>query len=54
LRQSNFGDLNFSLGDDNALENFDFDSFLHVGDDTNGFNGLAGDFGFEVEAGGDQ
>lgn len=49
-----FDNLNLGFGDDNALENFDFDSFLHVGDDSNGFGGLGGDFGFEVEAGGDQ
>lgn len=51
---SNFNDLGLGFGDDNALENFDFDSFLHVGDDSNGLGGFGGDFGFEVEAGGDQ
>lgn len=49
--------LDFSLGDfpqDNGLENFDFDSFLHVGDDPNGFGGLGPDFSFDtVEAGGE-
>jgi hypothetical protein len=28
------------------LENFDFDSFLHVGDDSTGFGSLGADFGF--------
>ncbi|KAF2677587.1 hypothetical protein K458DRAFT_395859 [Lentithecium fluviatile CBS 122367] len=51
---SNFGDISLGFGDDSALENFDFDSFLHVGDDSNGLGGFGGDFGFEVEAGGDQ
>lgn len=52
--ESGFDNLNLGFGDDNTLENFDFESFLHVGDDSNGFGGLGGDFGFEVEAGGDQ
>jgi len=39
-----------------VIENFDFDSFLHTGDDSGGFGPLGGDFGFGldgVEAGGD-
>jgi hypothetical protein len=53
--QPNF-ELGLGFGDDNALENFDFDSFLHVGDDSNGLGGFGGDFGgdFGLEAGGDQ
>ncbi|KAF2868591.1 hypothetical protein BDV95DRAFT_609512 [Massariosphaeria phaeospora] len=39
-----------------TLENFDFDSFLHVGDDPTGFSSLGVDFGFGdgLEAGADQ
>jgi hypothetical protein len=55
-----FGDLssdpgNFDLGipfdGDAALEGFDFDSFLHTGDDNNGFGSLVGfdDFNNGVE-----
>ncbi|KAF2471069.1 uncharacterized protein BDR25DRAFT_30093 [Lindgomyces ingoldianus] len=49
-----FGILNGFDGSD-ALENFDFDSFLHVGDDNGAFSSLGGDFGFGdgVEAGGE-
>ncbi|KAF2853592.1 hypothetical protein T440DRAFT_311054 [Plenodomus tracheiphilus IPT5] len=38
-------DLNFSLDESGALENFDFDSFLHTNDD-NGFGNLVGEFDF--------
>jgi hypothetical protein len=39
---------------DTTLENFDFDSFLHVGGDDSGFS-LGNDFNFGdgLEAGGD-
>ncbi|KAF2662488.1 hypothetical protein K491DRAFT_585303 [Lophiostoma macrostomum CBS 122681] len=51
---SNF-DLNLDgFGDPGALETFDFDSFLHVNDDPNGFT-LGDNFGFgdTAEVGGD-
>jgi hypothetical protein len=39
--------LNF--GDDaGALENFDFDSFLHTGNDNDGLGGFVGDFDFNA------
>ncbi|KAL1611940.1 hypothetical protein SLS60_000163 [Paraconiothyrium brasiliense] len=40
-----FDNLGLGFDDSNALENFDFDSFLHVGDDSTGFS-LGTDFGF--------
>ncbi|KAJ4292502.1 hypothetical protein N0V90_009164 [Kalmusia sp. IMI 367209] len=48
-------DLNLGFDDSSALENFDFDSFLHVGDDTTAFGSIGNDFGFgdTLEAGGD-
>lgn len=54
LFQPNTLDLAFNFGDDNgALENFDFDSFLHTDDGGAGGFGLGGefDFGNPVEAG---
>ncbi|ORY15705.1 hypothetical protein BCR34DRAFT_584878 [Clohesyomyces aquaticus] len=47
--------LTFGFDGTDALENFDFDSFLHVGDDSGAFGSLGGDFGFGdgVEAGGE-
>lgn len=53
LADSNSFDLGLNFGDgDQALENFDFDSFLHTGDEAGGLSA----FGFEdftngVEAG---
>ncbi|KAF2115089.1 hypothetical protein BDV96DRAFT_92927 [Lophiotrema nucula] len=53
----NLGDDNFSIEDltsfnqDNTLDNFDFDSFLHVGDDPSGFGLNDFTFGDTVEAG---
>jgi len=47
-------DMGLNFGDgDAALENFDFDSFLHTGEDSGGFGGLVGfdDFTNGVEAG---
>jgi hypothetical protein len=52
LTESSF-DIGLNFGDgDAALENFDFDSFLHTGEDSGGF-GLVGfdDFTNGVEAG---
>jgi hypothetical protein len=43
-------DLGLSFADDaGALENFDFDSFLHTGD-TDTFGGLGPDFDFSQSA----
>lgn len=43
--------LNFD-GGDAGLENFDFDSFLHTGEDSGGFGmGVFDDFTNGVEAG---
>jgi hypothetical protein len=40
-------DLGLNFGDDaGALENFDFDSFLHTGNDNDTFGNLATDFDF--------
>ncbi|RYN22274.1 hypothetical protein AA0113_g9203 [Alternaria arborescens] len=40
-------DLAFNFGDDaGALENFDFDSFLHTGNDNDAFGNLVSDFDF--------
>lgn len=40
-------DLNLGFGDDaGALENFDFDSFLHTGGDDNVLGDFGGDFDF--------
>jgi hypothetical protein len=53
LTESSF-DIGLNFGDgDAALENFDFDSFLHTGEDSGGFGGLVGfdDFTNGVEAG---
>jgi hypothetical protein len=53
LTESSF-DIVLNFGDgDAALENFDFDSFLHTGEDSGGFGGLVGfdDFTNGVEAG---
>ncbi|KAJ4990971.1 SOM1 protein [Stagonosporopsis vannaccii] len=47
-------DIGLGFGDgDTALENFDFDSFLHTGEDSGGFGSLVGfdDFTNGVEAG---
>ncbi|UPX13041.1 uncharacterized protein EKO05_0003570 [Ascochyta rabiei] len=47
-------DIGLNFGDgDAALENFDFDSFLHTGEDNGGFGSLVGfdDFTNGVEAG---
>lgn len=45
-RQPNGFDLGLSFADDaGALENFDFDSFLHTGNDADAFGNL-GDFDF--------
>ncbi|KAF1973644.1 hypothetical protein BU23DRAFT_127975 [Bimuria novae-zelandiae CBS 107.79] len=54
LGEDNFDNLGLGFDDSSALENFDFDSFLHVGDDSTGFGSLGADFGFEgsIEAGG--
>jgi hypothetical protein len=52
--QDNGFDLGLNFGDgDAALENFDFDSFLHTGEDNSGFGSLVGfdDFTNGVEAG---
>lgn len=49
-----FDDIGLNFGDgDAALENFDFDSFLHTGEDNGGFGSLVGfdDFTNSVEAG---
>ncbi|KAH9863771.1 hypothetical protein J1614_009703 [Plenodomus biglobosus] len=48
-------DLNFNLDDSGALENFDFDSFLHTSNDDTGFGNLVGEFDFTntAEVGGD-
>lgn len=46
-------DIGLNFGDgDTALENFDFDSFLHTGEDSGGFGSLVGfdDFTNSVEA----
>jgi hypothetical protein len=45
---------NLGFGDETALENFDFDSFLQNPNDDN-FSGLGGDFDFHsvTEVGGD-
>ena len=51
--QSNFTDLDltFNPADPNGLDQFDFESFLHVGDDQTGFGSLDFGNGFgEVEA----
>lgn len=49
-RQPNGFDLGLNFGDDpGALENFDFDSFLHTGNDNDAF-GLASDFDFSNAA----
>lgn len=50
----NFGTLDFTMDGDNVLENFDFDSFLHTDDGTNGFT-FDSSLGFPdgVEATGD-
>jgi len=47
--------LDFPLDDSAALENFDFESFLHTNPDDNGFGNLIGefDFGSTTEVGGD-
>ncbi|KAF9731056.1 camp-dependent protein kinase pathway protein [Paraphaeosphaeria minitans] len=46
-----FDNLGLAFDDSNTLENFDFDSFLHVGDDSTGFGSLGTDFGFgDIEA----
>lgn len=48
-------DLGLTFGDDaGALENFDFDSFLHTGNDNDAFGGLVNDFDFNntTEVGG--
>ena len=48
-------DLGLTFGDDaGALENFDFDSFLHTGNDNDTF-GMVGDFDFNntAEVGGE-
>ncbi|KAJ4316512.1 hypothetical protein N0V94_005431 [Neodidymelliopsis sp. IMI 364377] len=53
IQDSGF-DLGLNFGDgDAALENFDFDSFLHTGEDNSGFGSLVGfdDFTNGVEAG---
>jgi hypothetical protein len=54
LWQPNF-DLGLNFTDDaGALENFDFDSFLHTGADDNGFGiGVDFDFNNTTEVGGD-
>ncbi|KAL6708847.1 hypothetical protein ACN47E_002254 [Coniothyrium glycines] len=40
-------DLGLNFGDDaGALENFDFDSFLHTGNDDNGLGGFGAEFDF--------
>ncbi|PVH97658.1 hypothetical protein DM02DRAFT_644063 [Periconia macrospinosa] len=46
-------ELGLGFDDGNALDTFDFESFLHVGDDSTGLGFGSGDFNFEVEAGGD-
>lgn len=53
VSQSTFSDLGLGFDDSNPLESFDFDSFLHVGDDSSGFGSLGAEFGFgelETEA----
>ncbi|KAH6643141.1 hypothetical protein C7974DRAFT_118002 [Boeremia exigua] len=53
LTENSF-DIGLNFGDgDTALENFDFDSFLHTGEDSSGFGSLVGfdDFTNGVEAG---
>ncbi|KAF1354433.1 hypothetical protein EJ07DRAFT_133008 [Lizonia empirigonia] len=53
ISDNNF-DIGLNFGDgDAALENFDFDSFLHTGEDNGGFGSLVGfdDFTNGVEAG---
>jgi hypothetical protein len=47
-------DLGLGFGDETALENFDFDSFLQNPNDD-GFGGLSGEFDFThvTEVGGD-
>jgi hypothetical protein len=46
-RQPNGFDLGLNFGDDSgALENFDFDSFLHTGNDNDAFGNLVSDFDF--------
>jgi hypothetical protein len=51
VQPSNF-DLGIPFDGDAALEGFDFDSFLHTGDDSSGFGSLVGfdDFSNGVEA----
>jgi hypothetical protein len=50
VQPGNF-DLGIPFDGDAALEGFDFDSFLHTGDDNNGFGSLVGfdDFNNGVE-----
>ncbi|KAF2785571.1 hypothetical protein K505DRAFT_8395 [Melanomma pulvis-pyrius CBS 109.77] len=48
-------DLGLGFGEQDSLESFDFDSFLHVSGEDGTFNTLTGDFGFgdTAEVGGD-
>jgi hypothetical protein len=39
-------DLNLNFTDEGALESFDFDSFLHTGNDNDAFGNLVSDFDF--------
>ncbi|KAF2735719.1 hypothetical protein EJ04DRAFT_183548 [Polyplosphaeria fusca] len=50
-----FGISGMGFDANDTLDNFDFDSFLHVGGDDSGFGSLGNDFGFGdgVEAGGE-